>query len=119
MAAHRDLSERGAPLRRRAQTDLARLRRDKAEIETLLRRVIRRAPHLARGFAWLTSMPGVGLILAATLRAELPELGALDRRQIASWSAARRSPRPAGSSAATASSPRAAASSAVCSTWPQ
>ena len=29
-------------------------------------------------------MPGVGLILAATLLAQLPELGALDRRQIAS-----------------------------------
>jgi transposase len=71
-------------LRRRAQADLARLRRDRAEIETLLRRVIGRAPHLARGFALLTSMPGVGLILAATLLAELPELGALDRRQIAS-----------------------------------
>jgi transposase len=43
-------------LRRRAQVDLARLRRDKTEIETLLRRAIGRAP----------------------------ELGALDRRQIAS-----------------------------------
>jgi transposase len=71
-------------LRRRAQADLARLRRDKAEIETLLRRAIGGAPHLARGFALLTSMPGVGLILAATLLALLPELGALDRRQIAS-----------------------------------
>lgn len=71
-------------LRRRAQADLARLRRDKAEIETLLRRAIARAPGLARGFALLTTMPGVGLILAATLLALLPELGTLDRRQIAS-----------------------------------
>jgi transposase len=69
-------------LRRRAQADLAR--RDKAEIETLLRRVIGRAPGLARGFALLTSMPGVGLILAATLLALLPERGALDRRPSAS-----------------------------------
>ena len=68
----------------RAQADLARLRRDKAEIETLLRCAIGRAPSLARGFALLTSMPGVGLILAATLLAELPELGRLDRRKIAS-----------------------------------
>lgn len=72
------------PLRRRAQADLARLRRDKAEIETLLRRAISREPSLARDFALLTSMPGVGLILAATLLAELPELGTLRRRQIAS-----------------------------------
>jgi transposase len=71
-------------LRRRMKTDLARLRRDKAEIETLLRRAVGRAPHLARGFALLTSMPGVGLILAATRLADLPELGTLDRRQIAS-----------------------------------
>jgi transposase len=71
-------------LRRRAQADLARLRRDKIELETLLRRAIARAPRLARGFALLTSMPGVGLILAATLLAQLPELGRLDRRQVAS-----------------------------------
>jgi transposase len=44
-------------LRRRAQVDLARLRRDKTEIETLLRRAIGRAPDLAGGFALLTSMP--------------------------------------------------------------
>jgi transposase len=68
----------------RARADLARLRRDKAEIEALLRQVIDAAPRLARAFALLTSMPGVGLILAATLLALLPELGALDRRQIAS-----------------------------------
>jgi transposase len=71
-------------LRRRVQADLVRLRRDKAEIENLLRRAIERTPSLARGFALLTSMPGVGLILAATLLALLPELGSLDRRQVAS-----------------------------------
>jgi transposase len=84
-ARQQQLSHLEMPLlRRRAQADLARLRRDKAEIEAVLRRVIGRAPGLARGFALLTSMPGVGLILAATLLAELPELGALDRRKIAS-----------------------------------
>jgi transposase len=68
----------------RAQADLTRLRRDKAEIEALLRQAIEGAPRLAREFALLTSMPGVGPILAATLLALLPELGSLDRRQIAS-----------------------------------
>jgi transposase len=71
-------------LRRRAQADLARLRRDKAEIETMLRRTIAKDAGLARDFAMLKSMPGVGLVLAATLLAELPELGRLDRRKIAS-----------------------------------
>jgi transposase len=84
-ARQQQLSHLETPLlRRRAQADLARLRSDKAEIETLLRRAIARAPRLARGFALLTSMPGVGPILAATLLAELPELGTLDRRQVAS-----------------------------------
>jgi transposase len=83
-ARQQQLSHLETPLlRRRAHADLARLRRDKAEIETLLRRVIARAPGLARGFALLTSMPGLGLILAATLLAALPELGTLDRRKIA------------------------------------
>jgi transposase len=71
-------------LRCRAQADLARLRRDKAEIEAMLRRTIGSDAGLAAAFARLISMPGVGLILAATLLAELPELGRLDRRQIAS-----------------------------------
>jgi len=84
-ARQQQLSHLETPtLRQRAQADLARLRRDKAEIETLLRRAIARAPGLARRFALLTSMPGVGPILAATLLALLPELGTLDRRQIAS-----------------------------------
>jgi transposase len=84
-ARRQQLSHLETPLlRRRLQADLARLQRDKAEIETLLRRAIDRAPRLARGFALLTSMPGVGLILAATLLALLPELGSLDRRQVAS-----------------------------------
>jgi transposase len=70
-------------LRRRAGADLARLRRDKAEIEAVIREAIEGDPELARSFGSLTSMPGAGPILAATLLAELPELGRLDRRQIA------------------------------------
>ncbi|MFO1050056.1 MAG: transposase [Geminicoccaceae bacterium] len=38
---------------------------------------------LAADYALLCSMPGRGPILAATLLAELPELGSLDRRKIA------------------------------------
>jgi transposase len=84
-ARQQQLSHLKTPLlRRRAQADLVRRRRDKAEIETRLRRAIARAPRLARGFALRTSMPGVGPILAATRLAELPELGTLDRRQVAS-----------------------------------
>ena len=107
-------SSRDAPAPAAAQADLARLRRDKAEIETLLRRAIDRAPARPR----LRCSVRVGLS-PATLLAVLPELGSLDRRQSPAWSASRRSPRTAGSSAANASSPRAAARSAACSTWPR
>jgi transposase len=70
-------------LRRRAETALDRLRQDKAEIEASIRDTIEGDPELAEAFGLLTSMPGAGLILVATLLAELPELGRLDRRQIA------------------------------------
>jgi transposase len=70
-------------LRRRAEADLARLRQDRREIEALIRTTIEGDPDLTHDFALLTSMPGAGSILAATLLAELPELGRLDRRQIA------------------------------------
>src|SRR4051794_7900723 len=40
-------------------------------------------PDLARRYARLTSMPGVGLVLAFTLIALLPELGRMSRKQIA------------------------------------
>jgi transposase len=45
---------------------------------------IQASTPLAAAFALLTSLPGCGPILAATLLAELPELGTLDRRKIAS-----------------------------------
>jgi transposase len=70
-------------LRRRAQADLARLRRDKAELDALLRRAVAEDAGLARDFARLTGTPGVGPVLAATLLAELPELGRLDWRKVA------------------------------------
>lgn len=49
----------------------------------LIRDTVGGDPGLAGAFGLLTSMPGVGPILAATLLAELPELGRLDRRQVA------------------------------------
>lgn len=71
-------------LKARATAALTRLRRERGELEALLRRTIAGDGALARAFALLTSMPGVGLILAATLLADLPELGQLDRRKVAS-----------------------------------
>jgi transposase len=67
-------------LRQRAQAALGRLRAERREIAQLI--AADRA--LATTAALLQSMPGVGPVLVATLLAELPELGTLDRRQIAS-----------------------------------
>ena len=71
-------------LRQRAQAAVARLAAERQEIARLIRHTIAAEAELARTYALLTSMPGVGPILAATLLAALPELGSLDRRQIAS-----------------------------------
>jgi transposase len=57
---------------------------EQKEIARLLRHQIAAEAELAKTSALLTSMPGVGPILAATLLAELPELGTLGRREIAS-----------------------------------
>ena len=68
----------------RAKTALQRLRRDKAELDRLLRETIAGDPELQAKAALLAGTPGAGPVLIATLLAELPELGHLDRRQIAS-----------------------------------
>jgi transposase len=71
-------------LRRRAEAALAGLAAERAAMDREIRSTITAEPVLARTYALLTGMPGVGPVLAATLLAELPELGRLDRRRIAS-----------------------------------
>lgn len=71
-------------LRQRAQVALARLRAEHQEITQLIGQTIAADGALAAAAALLRSMPGVGPVLVATLLAELPELGTLARRQIAS-----------------------------------
>lgn len=56
-------------------------RRDK--IERAMLELVRASPELAEAAARLRAIPGVGPIVAATLLAELPELGTRDRRAIA------------------------------------
>jgi transposase len=71
-------------LRQRAAAALGRLRAERQELAQLIGQAIAADGALATAAALLQSMPGVGPVLVATLLAELPELGALDRRQIAS-----------------------------------
>lgn len=75
---------RNSALIERARAALQRLRRDKAELDRLMAETIASDPELRAKAALLKSTPGAGPVLLATLLAELPELGSLDRRQIAS-----------------------------------
>jgi transposase len=68
---------------RRQLIDEITVRQQQLELAKLLRQQIQADQALAADFALLTSMPGCGPILAATLLALMPELGALDRRKAA------------------------------------
>ena len=70
-------------VRARVEQALAFLRQEATALLALLRARIAADAALAADYALLTSMPGCGPILAATLLAELPELGTLDRRKVA------------------------------------
>ncbi len=62
---------------------IALLKAQQKRIESRLLGAIAAEPAAAERAAILTSIPGVGPIIAAELIAELPELGALNRHQIA------------------------------------
>ncbi|MGD9869135.1 MAG: IS110 family transposase [Geminicoccaceae bacterium] len=70
-------------VRAQVEKTLAFLRQEAKALLALLRARIAADATLAADYALLTSMPGCGPILAATLLAELPELGTLDRRKVA------------------------------------
>lgn len=63
---------------------LAALRRELESLDRDLDDQIRKSPLWRVRETLLTSVPGVGPATARTLLAEMPELGSLDRRQIAS-----------------------------------
>lgn len=75
---------RSPALRRRPEAALDRLWQEKTELDALMRRTIVGDPGLRARAALLQGVPGAGPVLVATLLAELPELGTLDRRRIAS-----------------------------------
>lgn len=70
-------------VRAKAQAALDALRCERTGLDSQIKALSATQPELSRPFKILTSVPGVGLIVAATLIAELPELGCLSRRQIA------------------------------------
>lgn len=71
------------PLKKSIARLLAALRRELASIDADLDAQIRNSPAWRIKEDLLSSVPGVGKAISRTLIAELPELGSLDRRQIA------------------------------------
>jgi transposase len=72
---------------RRLQNSITRLlealQRELSEVETEINDDVRGSPAWRETENLLASVPGVGPTIARTLIAEMPELGTLDRRQIA------------------------------------
>jgi len=84
MAAEGQRERRAA---RRLKTSIVRLRKalekELAELDGEIDDHVRGSPVWAEKEDLLASVPGVGPVIARTLIAEMPELGTLDRRQIA------------------------------------
>lgn len=74
--AHRPVSDH-------IRAHIAWLEKELDEMDSQLRRFIRQSPIWREKDDLLQSVPGVGPVLSSTLLAELPELGMLNRRQIA------------------------------------
>ena len=70
-------------VRPRIQSHFIWLERELNDLEAELRQAIRRNPVWREQDDLLPSAPGVGEQVLPTLRADLPELGKLDRKQIA------------------------------------
>ena len=72
-----------AMLRRISKRRLLRIEADILLLDKRLAELVAADPRLAHRYQLLISMPGVGPTLAHTLLATLPELGQIDRKQIA------------------------------------
>ena len=111
---------RQVPPARRPRRDahLALLRAELRELDREVAAALQADPQLQARAAWLQSIPGIGPVAAATLLAEVPELGTCTRQQIAALVGVAPSTATAalgvGAAAAGAGAPR----SAPCCTWP-
>ena len=76
---------RQAPPARRPRWDahLALLRADLRELDRELAAALQADPAVQARARWLQSIPGIGPVAAATLLAEVPELGACSRQEVA------------------------------------
>ena len=72
-----------AEVRPRIQSHITWLEQELNDVDAELRQMIRRSPVWREQDELLRSVPGVGKQVSLTLLADLPELGRLDRKQIA------------------------------------
>ena len=77
------LSRAALEVRPRIQSHITWLEQELNDVDAELRQMIRRSPVWREQDDLLRSVPGVGEQISLTLLADLPELGKLDRKQIA------------------------------------
>ncbi len=83
-------------LRRQSRSLVRRLEADLAKVDALLVKLRKESSELADKARRLTSVVGVGDLTAVSLLAEIPELGTLNRRQVASLAGLAPHPRQSG-----------------------
>ena len=83
-AKNREHACRSPMLKRHAAQRLAQIDRQIAAIDAGLKARVQTDPHLASRFDILVSIPGVGALTAIIMLIEMPELGQLDSKQVAS-----------------------------------
>jgi transposase len=71
------------PVGDHVRAHIAWLEQELGDMDSTLRRLIQQSPIWREKDNLLRSVPGVGPVLSSTLLAELPELGSLNRKQIA------------------------------------
>lgn len=83
LAEEQRLAVAAHAIRPQIQQHIEWLRSQLRDVDGELQRGVRRSPVWRENENLLRTMPGVGPVLATTLLADLPELGRLNRRQIA------------------------------------
>lgn len=83
-AKNRQHACRASLLKRHATQRLAQIDRQVAAIDRALKACLQTDPELVARFEILVSIPGIGDITAITMLIEMPELGQLENKQVAS-----------------------------------
>jgi len=69
---------------RQSKARLAQVDKHIAEIDAEVKRLIQSSDTMARSMKILRSIPGIGAVCASTILIEMPEIGRMDRKQVAS-----------------------------------